>query len=227
MSKHPKIQSYRRPIGFFEAMAALKKIDKYSELIKVDNFTTFHYDQEERKRLKEKYVAFFDEKGIGVNYQLTRKEISKLTASVHRALERINAPLNWREEKEDLEYDSEKIKNVKNKKVVNYNVILDRNYPVYRSKKGFNDNDVTYPMLEESRAVYDDIVRNYWKKLINPLWWIALVLRLPISLLEYMGVETETENINKFVYWLLQALVLLLLSFASLKLGLNIQLPSL
>lgn len=224
MSRHPDIQPYRRPIGYFEAKTALAKIDKYFELIKIDNFTSLR-DQDERKRLHKKYPELFDKKGISVNYQYTRKEISKLTASVHRALDRINAPINWRDEKEDIEYDIEKDKNVKNKKVENYNVILDRNYPVFRSKKGLHDAEVTYPMLEESRAVYDDAVKNYWKKLINPLWWIAIILRLPISLLEYMGVDTETENVNKFIYWLLQALVLLILSFISLKLGLNIQLP--
>lgn len=224
MSSQPKIQPYRRPIGYFEAKTALLKIDKYFELIKIDNFTTLH-DQDERTRLQKKYPELFEKKGVSVKHQDTRKEISKLTASVHHALDRINAPINWRDEKEDIEYDIEKHKNVKNKKVENYNVILDRNYPVFRNKKGFHDAEVTYPMLEESRAVYDDAVKNYWKKLTNPLWWIARILRLPISLLEYMGVDTETENVNKFVYWLLQALVLLILSFISLKLGLDIQLP--
>jgi len=203
---------------------ALRKIDKYYELIKIDNFTTLH-DQDERKKLQEEYPELFDEKGIGVNYQATRKEISKLTASVYHALERINAPINWRNEKEDLEYDFEKQKKVMKKKVEKYNVILDRNYPVFRNKKGFGDTEVTYPMLEESRAVYNDVIKNYWKRLVNPLWLIASLLRLPISLLEYMGVNTETESVNKFVYWLLQLLVLIILSFISLKLGLNLQLP--
>lgn len=224
MTKHPDIQPYRRPISYFEARTALEKIDKYFELIKIDNFTTLH-DQDERKRLQKKYSELFENNSTSVNYQNTRKEISKLTVSVHRALKRINAPINWRDEKEDIVYDIEKHKNVKNKKVENYNLILDRSYPVFRNKKGFHDTEVTYPMLEESRAVYDDFTKNYWKKLINPLWWIASILRLPISLLEHMGVDTETENVNKFIYWLLQALVLIILSFLSIKLRLNIQLP--
>jgi hypothetical protein len=219
MSDHPAIQSYRRPIGYFEAKTALRKIDKYYELIKIDNFTTLH-DQDERKKLQKQYPELFEENGIGVNYQATRKEISKLTVNVYHALVRINAPINWRNEKEDLEYDFEK-----QKKVEKYNVILDRNYPIFRNKKGFGDIEVTYPMLEESRAVYSGILKNYWKRLVNPLWWIASLLRLPISLLEYMGVNTETESVNKFVYWLLQLLVLIILSFISLKLGLNLQLP--
>jgi len=224
MNKQPQIQPYRRPIGYFEARAALERIDRYFELIKIDNFTTIH-DENERKRLQKKYPELFEEKGFPVKYDKARKEISKLTASVYRTLDRINAPINWRSEKDDIEYDIEKHKNVKNKKIENYNVILDRNYPTFRSKKGFHDAEVTYPMLEESRAVYDDLVKNFWKKWINPLWWIARILRLPISLLEHMGVDTETENVNKFVYWLLQALVLLILSFVSLKLGLDIQFP--
>jgi len=225
MSDHPTIQSYRRPIGYFEAKTALRMIDKYYELIKIDNFTTLH-DQYERNKLQEKYPELFDENGVGVNNQAARKEISKLTASVYHALKRINAPIYWRSEKENLEYDFEKQKKVMKKKVEKYNVILDRNYPIFRSKKGFGDIEVTYPMLEESRAVYSDVVNNYWKRLVNPLWWIASMLRLPISLLEYMGVNTETESVNKFVYWLLQLLVLIILSFISLKLGLNIQLPA-
>ena len=224
MIKQPQSQPYRRPIGYFEARAASVRIDRYYELIKIDNFPTLH-DEDERKRLQKKYPELFEKKGMHVKYDQTRKEISKLTASVYRTLDRINAPINWYSEKDDIEYDIEKHKNVKSKKVENYNVILDRNYPAFRSKKGFHDAEVTYPMLEESRAVYDDIVKKFWKEWINPIWWIARILRLPISLLEYMGVDTETENVNKFVYWLLQALVLLILSFVSLKLGLDIQFP--
>src|SRR4051812_28477063 len=97
----------------------------------IENFPTLH-DQQERDRLKESYSHLFNE-NENVNHVLVVKEIRKLTASVYHTLERINAPTYWHDEKDELEYDYEKRRNIKNKTVEKYNVILDRNYPIYRS----------------------------------------------------------------------------------------------
>lgn len=219
-------QHYRRPIGFLEALFASRRIQKYQDLIMIENITFIH-DQDDRDRLQKSYADLFEEGKPVPNYERLRKEINKLTVSVYHNLRRINAPTRWREDTEELEYDIEKHRNVKNKKTENYDVILDRQYQVFRGKKGFKDTDSTYPMLEQSKAVYDQVWKSYWLRIINPLWWIAFVLRLPISLLEYMGVNTETADINKFVYWLIEAIVLLILGFVALKLGIkaNITLP--
>ena len=189
----------------------------------IENFPYTH-DQDERNRLQKEYSSLFEDDKPQPKFEKLSREINKITVQVSWSLRRINAPTQWREDTEDLEYDFEKHRNTKNKKTEHFDVILDRQYPIYRNKKGFKDAETTYPMLEQSKAVFDSVWKNYWMRLINPLWWIAFILRLPISLIEYMGVNTETANVNKFIYWLVQALVLLILSFVALKLGIKIDL---
>lgn len=218
-------QPYRRPIGFFEALQSAKGIHHYYELVRLQNFSYIH-DQTDRDELKNKYPEFFSDANPMPNQALVSKEINKYTVTTYNALQRINAPTSWRSDTEELEYDFDDHKNKKVKKTEKYDVILDRQYPVYRNKRGFNDTETTYHMLEEAEAVFDHIWKTYWRKIINPLWWIAFILRLPIGLMEHMGLNASTENINKFVYWLTQAIVLLILSFASVKLGISINIPS-
>lgn len=222
MKSSPKEQHYRRPIGFLEALNASRRIQKYHDLIMIENFSYIH-DEDERNRLRKDYAHLFESDKPQPKYEKLRKEINKLTVQVYWSLRRINAPTRWREDTEELEYDLDKHRNTKNKKTENFDVILDRQYPVYRNKKGFKDAETTYPILEQSKSVFDSIWKKYWMRLVNPLWWIAFVLRLPISLIEYMGVDTETTNVNKFIYWFVQAIVLLVLSFIALKLGINAQ----
>lgn len=221
MNSQPHEQQYRRPIGFFEAFAAAKRIQKFHDLIMIENFSYIHYE-EERKRLQNKYVQLFEDNQLQPKYEKLRKEINILTAHVYFNLRRINAPTRWRSDTHELEYDYDKHRTAKKKNTENFDVVLDRQFPVYRTKKGFNDADTTYPMLEQSQAVYDYMWRHFWVKIINPIWWLAFVLRLPISLMHFMGVDTETANMNRFTYWLVQAIVLIILSFIALKLGINI-----
>jgi hypothetical protein len=223
MNSQPHEQRYRRPIGFFEAYAASKRIQRFHDLIRIENFTYIQYE-DERLRLQNQYKDLFEANNIQPKYEWIRKEINFLTAHVYFNLRRINAPTRWSANTHELEYDYDKNRSAKKKKTENFDVVLDRQFPVYRTKKGFNDADTTYPMLEQSQAVYDYIWKHYWFKIINPVWWLAFVLRLPISLMHFMGVDTETANMNRFTYWLVQAIVLIILSFIALKLGLKVPL---
>jgi len=199
-----------------ESLNARCRIKKYYDLVRIANL---HYNSsEELARLKESYPQLFDKETV--RHEALRQEISSLTVIVHHHLRRINAPLKWSDQYEEAEYDPEKRRNVRKKKTEDYNIITDRLYPVYRGK-AITDLEVTYPMLEESIATYNYIWKHYLLNIINPLWLIARILRLPLSLLEYMGVNTETTNVNKFVYWMMQGLVLIILAFISLKLGID------
>jgi hypothetical protein len=224
MKSVPQEQPYRRPLGFFEALLASRRLREYYDLIMLENFSYLH-DMDERARLEKDYPQYFKKGGSSPEHHKLRKEISRLTVVVHKSLRRINAPTDWREDSEELEYDYEKHKNVKNRTTEEFDVILDRQYPVYKNKKGFKDTETTYPMLEQSIAVYDSVWKNYWMKIINPLWLIGFILRLPISLMEHMGMNTGSVNINKFVYWLIQVIVLLIISFLALKLGIPVNIP--
>jgi len=222
MARTKSETSYRRPIGFFEAKFAAKTLRRYLDMIRLDNFVHFH-DEEERRALRKGYPQYFQSKKPKMPiYPKVSKEISKLTVIALYVLQRIDAPTDWSSESEEVEFDFNKGKNVQKSKREDYNLIADRQIPVISNKKGFNDSDTTYPILEQSIAYYEHITRNYWKKWINPLWWLAFVLRLPISLLEYMGLDTRTENLNRFIYWFFQALVAAILSLVLVKLGVSL-----
>jgi hypothetical protein len=214
---------YRRPMGLLEAILGARILRYYKDLILMQCFVYFG-DKDERSRLAKKYDKFFTEGKINPNFKTVNKEVNKLTARLHFVLERINAPTEWSIKSQELEYDYDKKRNVETKTKEHFDVILDRQFPSFRKHMGFRDIELTIPMLEQAIGYYDLVWQRYWLKIINPLWWIAVVARLPISLMEHMGVNTATENINKFVYWLVQGLVILILSFIAFELGIQVDL---
>lgn len=217
----PSAQHYRRPIGLLEAILADRLLSYYKDLVLLQSYTFFS-DMEERGRLSEKYKNLFNVDEINPRFNIVNKEINRVTARVHGTLRRVNAPTRWSSTTKELEYDFEKRHNVTTKNKHSFDVIIDRQYPQYTKHRGFDDLGLTIPMLEQSIGLYKAIWHRYWMRLLNPIWWIAFVARLPISLMEYMGINTETESINRFIYWLVQALMVLILSIVALKLGIKV-----
>lgn len=217
MSKEmtPQELPYRKPVAFFEAKNVITVLSRYYDLIRL--YSDFS-DPQEKKEVFKHYPEF---KTIN-NKTLIKLELNRLSLAAYRALERINAPLEWTFEREDIEFDYNKGKDVSKVKRTSINLVLDQFMPHYNANANHYDayRGLT-SILEQTIPYYEKTARNYWKRWVNPIWWISVILRIPITLIEYMGVDTSTHKINQFIYWLIQALVLVLLSFLCLKIGLS------
>ena len=79
--------------------------------------------------------------------------------------------------------------------------------------------------LEAGIGVYEERQRGAKRDSLNPVHWLALILRLPITIMESAGLITTHEEHSRFVRvyaWLMQVVMLLLLIMLATKLGISI-----
>jgi hypothetical protein len=211
-------EPYRRPMGYFEARASAQNLRRYFDLVKIFYRLTDNGEQEE---ILKKYPQFKGDHTLNDN-RLIRIELNRLSVRVYWALLRVRAPLEYTVEHTETEYDTEKHKNIKTKRQVHVNIILDQFQPSFHKDINILEAyEILVNVMEQAVPVYESIQKSYWKNLINPLWVIAMILRIPISLLEHMGINTSSHETNKFIYWLMQSIVLIVLIFLCARLGIS------
>lgn len=79
--------------------------------------------------------------------------------------------------------------------------------------------------LETGIGVYEERQRGAIRDGLNPLYWLALTLRLPITVLEMAGLITTYEEHSQFVkayVWLVKVVMLSVLILGATKLGISI-----
>lgn len=205
-------------MGYFEARTSTQNLKRYFDLIKI-----FYYfaDNSEREEILKKYPQFVGDRTPGDNRSI-RTELNRLSVRVYWALLRLHSPLDYTIEHTDTEYDIEKHKNIKTKRRVRVNIILDQFQPNFHKDISPSEAyEILVNIMEQAIPIYESIQKSFWRNLINPVWIVAMILRVPISLLEYMGIDTNNHETNKLVYWLIQSIVLIALAFLCLKLGLS------
>lgn len=211
-------QLYRRPIGYLEARHAAQNLRRYFDLIKLV-YSFLNID--EREEIVKKYPQFKDYNTPNGS-RLLRTELNRLSIRVYWALLRVNAPLAFTVEHTGTRYDVEKRKTINTKRKAQVNLILDQFEPDYHKKIDVLDAyEMLVNVMERAIPLYRSIQKNYWKNWVNPIWILATILRIPISLLEYMGIDTRNQQTNKFVYWLIQLIVLIALGLLCVRLRLS------
>jgi hypothetical protein len=208
---------YRRPISFLEAVLASVKLNEYKDLIMLSDWNWV--DQEDRERLKRQKPEFFN--GDTVNSKKTLHEINRMTVYVHHKLKRINAPLIWTHSKVEDAWDEETQSYLKKYTKNTVKLVIDKptiHRKFFSSRTG---HDVFISTLEQAQAHYELLWKRYFLRVINPAWYVAVILRFPLSVMEYMGVDTGNRRVNTFVYWFVQALILLLILFIAYKIGIK------
>ncbi len=207
--------NYKRPINYLEAATAIKDLKRYLDLVRhCFNYAT---DINEAKPLKE-LISNYDKKR---QYQQLTTEIQKMAGVITHRFYRNGLSSKYNVSTEDPEYDSTgKIKNKREERFVelflNFDTLVKAKY-IHRQSL----YEYTTGIIETVIGDYDRIRLEERKRWLNPVWIIAQVLRIPISIMEYMGINTNDKRTNNFVFWLVQALVLILLLLLLVKLGLS------
>lgn len=204
-------------MGYFEARAAAQNLKRYFDLVKV--FYRF-IEPNERDVILKEYPQFAGDGTVNDNRSI-KVELNRLSVRVYWALRRIDAPLDYTIEHTGTEYDIEKHKNVKTRRNAHVNIILDQFQPNFHKNINlFDAYEMLVNVMEKAIPLYESIRKSFWKRWINPIWLLAAVLRIPVSVLEYMGIDTSTHQTNKFVYWLIQSIMLIALALLCFRLGL-------
>lgn len=205
-------------MGYIEARYAAQNLKRYYDLIRIYYHLT---DVSEREELLKKFPQYSQSHTQG-GRRLLKIELNRLSVRVYWALLRLHAPLDYTIEHTDTEYDIEKHKHVKAKRQAHVNIILDQFQPnFHKDISVLEAYEILVNVMEQAIPVYESIQKSYWRNLINPVWVMAMILRIPISLIEHMGVDTSTRETNRFIYWLIHAIVIIALAFLCLKLGLS------
>ncbi|HEY1085228.1 MAG TPA: hypothetical protein VGE34_00695 [Candidatus Saccharimonadales bacterium] len=207
---------YQKPLGFIQSILASYRIRKFRDYVKLSAWA--HIDSEERENLKKRYEKFFAKDKVKI--KLVQEEIDKIFIPVFHSLKLINAPLEWVTSKVDDVYDEEKEKYVKKNITRKYNIVVDMaclNLPRMTSSKFA----ILDHILIQAEAQYARAWKRYLFLIFNPIWIIARILRIPIGVMERMGVDTRNRHINKLVYWFIQAIVLIALTVVAIQLGIK------
>jgi len=151
-------------------------------------------------------------------HEVIEREIAGLLHRVFRDLEVVGIDPVFTYE--SLELDWEKMK--ERPKEREWNVILDyfslphtSNAAMYRA---------VMEVLEGGIGIHEDLLERAKTRRWSPLFWIAQVVRAPLTVLDYAGLTDEEtrSSVVKAYGWVVRIAFLLLLAFAFAKLGLSI-----
>lgn len=175
----------------------MRDIDKYLKLVK--HYFNFAGDIIRLEPL-ETLIPSYDPA-----HRLTdlRSELNKMSISIHICFVRSGIPTSY--QLEDREFDL----------FVDFFEVISRQEVRHQDHR-----DLVIEALERAQGHYEKIrTRRRWN-LINPVYWIAMLLRIPIAILEFAGVNSDDERTNNLFYWVIQSLMAILLLLLILRLGL-------
>lgn len=197
--------NYRTPIGYFQSKRAINILERHLVLV-----TYFMEDRGVSKEILEptpKIDEFIKNYNKKQRRNLLHMEISKNMNTVLSILKRVGVPTIY-------------IRSRKGDKSENINIITDFfNIPSDERLQQYNTI-----RLAIYRAIghYEAIKNRRSQDMFNPVYWLSIVLNIPVMVLSRSGINVETEKTYKMHYWITQVLLAMLLSFIILKLGINI-----
>jgi hypothetical protein len=207
---------YWRPIGYYEATRALSKIDEYIDLLKL--LTNF-INPDDKKIIQDKYPEYqtLDHK----NLSRIRQRVTQLSLPMIILFNRINLSPLYEYGGIEKEYNQDKNRWERIHKKTTKNLFIGI----------FDTPSITEPRqfeflmehLEVARGGYSyikSLSKRRWK---NPIWWLAQILRIPISIIEFAGINTQNEATSKMVYWIIQVLMGIVLALLIVRLGLPLK----
>lgn len=207
---------YWRPIGYHEAKRALAKIEEYSDLVKLIMPTL---SPEEKEKIQVKYPDY--ESLDRDSLVKIRQRLTQMSMPMIIVFNRINLSPLYEHGWNEREYDPDKGRtNIIKKKIIK-NLFLDLfgNPPI----TNYRQFEFLMEHLEIAKGGYVHIMTMSKKRCLKPTWWIAQIIRIPISIIEYAGVDTQNEETNKMVYWVINVLMGMLLALLIVRLGLPLK----
>ena len=194
----------RRP-NYFRCRKILADLHKFQDLIL--HHQRWAGDLELARPLKELIPDLIDN---GHAHLLIRKEINKLIPIIRRYLD--YAQIETKISVTDRGVFENKNVTKKYHILVNY-FELPHSHDSFESVINAVERGIGYYLARKDRAKIE---------FMNPLHWIAFILRAPILILEFAGVEAGNKIVSRLYAFSLQIFMLLILFFISTKLGLSI-----
>lgn len=154
-------------------------------------------------------------KKIGINekdphrHVLIREKINNLLPIAERATHIAKVRTVIRTKEQDLS-DDLKLKNAEYDIFINYDVV---------SKDGpsVHHFDLVLDTLDRTIGVFREI---RFRRITDfPIWLIAFILRIPITIIEYMGFDTKSNVVEKVLSFVIQAIWLIALGIISAYFG--------
>jgi hypothetical protein len=150
------------------------------------------------------------------------QELNRLVPLVHSALERLTIPVvvTVSDYEHDLASEPLQMKEVRKK----YDLIGDYFQLPRDGGKRQDYFHLVLHTLERGIGGAEELKRRARLRMFNPVWWVAWVVGLPITILEMAGVpmdEATSKGIT-VVAWLLRLAMFVAVSFAAAKLGFSV-----
>jgi hypothetical protein len=210
---------YWKPIGYFEAKSAINLLMRYEDLVR--HFYNFSGGIQAARPIEE--LIKKDEKKHP--WEQIKTEIIKMTSRMHRCFYRIGLSpiISWTSNEREYDYEKHIPKFVD--KEHKADIFMDFLFLSQQDSNGLKRQSAyEYIIMNIETAIgeYERIKNKAWKRWFNPLWIIATILRTPISIMEFMGVDSDNEKTSNFIFWLIQALMAILLLLLITRLGLSI-----
>lgn len=160
--------------------------------------------------------------------QSLRSEINYLIPAVGLALRAANLSTVMVTTSKEVD-DNHPVGRIKFKEIKKEEDLLQNLLYLQRSQDA-REHEMLIDVLDKGIGYYDGMRKAVMDAFCDPLKWLAIIIRLPVTLLEYANLldnEQARSMIVKVYAWAIQIITAILLSLAATKLGLSIPWSSL
>jgi hypothetical protein len=190
---------YVPPIGYWEARRSLKNLSRFEALIK--HYFNFAGDTWNQPSLEE-LIPNLDQ--LHQHDQLIT-EINKMIPIILSRFTRIHAPHAYgvKHRGEEMEFDI----------LIDFFSAGDDDWQMRR--------DLLVRNIERSKGIFEYRLKRLRGLRWSPIYWIALVVNIPVNILVFAGVNIESEKTSIFYFWFIRILMGILLALLIIRLGIS------
>ncbi len=156
-------------------------------------------------------------------YPLLEREIQRLIPLIREDLRAAGVLSVFSMTSKEFEYDFEKGKQLPHETTQTYDVVRDY-FLLPHDNTRAKYFDLLMAVLEQGIGFYLETRRSALRRKLNPVSWLACVIRFPVLVLEAGGLEGQAGKSAVYgVYaWLLRLVILAILALIATKLGVSI-----
>ena len=159
-------------------------------------------------------------------HNILRTEINKLIPVVEVLLSIVEISTTLAYTQRELQGISDSLNPQYKEKKTTVNVL--GNYFDILHREELKCRETLIDAIDRGIGYFGELKKLSLRACFNPLRWIAILLRLPIMILEYANLIDSEASKTKFIEayaWVIRALMFVLISFLAAKMGLNIDWP--
>ncbi|HSX05963.1 MAG TPA: hypothetical protein VLF69_05825 [Candidatus Saccharimonadales bacterium] len=196
----PANGTFKMPIGLLQAHVAVRQLERYMALVTLYMERFLDDTSLDTAPPIGKLIKNYDEKK---RRNLLRRELCKLSDAVNKSAKRAGVQVRYRRGEGEKE--------------VGINIFLDF-FNVPESERHIQYNTTRTTVYRAIGVYQRERLKGLWN-IINPVYWLSVILNVPVHILSRAGIDVETSRTYKMHYWILQSLMAILLIFLIYKIG--------